>query len=156
MKAQVVSFRCTVKNQFGQVISSTFNQDVVTAHSEQGQHFLVGLAEGLRDLRTGEHRKIAVSAERAYGFYDPEKVIVCPVDCFEGQALKVGQSLTCMFRGHPTEFRLTSIQDEEVTLDANHPLAGQDLVFEIEAVSAREALPEEIPGNVESDVPAYH
>jgi FKBP-type peptidyl-prolyl cis-trans isomerase SlyD len=144
MKAQVVSFHCVIKNKLGRVLSSTFNHDVVTGHAD-GESMLRGLVDGLQDLREGEKRRISVSAEGAYGFYDPAKVIVCATDCLEGRPAVIGESLTCMYKGSPTEFRLTGRQGDLITLDANHPLAGQDLVFEIEAVSAREALPEEIP-----------
>lgn len=146
MKAQVVSFHCVVKNKLGQVLSSTFNHDVVTAHAEGDKHFLGGLVEGLQDLREGEKRRISVSAERAYGFYDLEKVIECSAECLRGRSAVVGESVNCMFKGRPTLFRLVAKKGDRITLDANHPLAGQDLVFEIEAVSAREARPDEIPG----------
>ncbi len=156
MKAQVVSFHCIIKNKLGQVISSTFNQDVVTAHAEPEKQMLRGLADGLKDLVAGEKRRINVSAESAYGFYDPGKVLICSVDCLEGKGFVVGESLTCMFKGQPVEFRLTGMYGGQVTLDANHPLAGQDLVFEIEAVDVREALPEEIPGVNTADLTQLH
>ncbi len=156
MKAQVISFHCIIKNKSGHVISTTFNQDVVTAHAEPEKNMLPGLAEGLQDLHQGEKRRISVSAERAYGFYDPSKVVVCSVDCLEGEPVVIGESLMCMFRGTPTQFRLIGRQGGQVTLDANHPLAGQDLVFEIEAVDVREALPEEIPGVITAEMTRLH
>lgn len=147
MKAQVVSFRCVVKNKLGKVLSSTFNHDVVTAHQQGEDLPLAGLIEGLQNLKQGEKRRISVSAERAYGFYDLSKVIECPLACLEGRPAVIGESLTCLYNGNPTQFRLVAREGDKITLDANHPLAGQDLVFEIETISAREARPEEIPGS---------
>lgn len=151
MKAQVISFHCILKTKLGRVISSTFNHDVIALPGEAG--VLPGLAEGLQNLRGGEKRRIAVPAARAYGYYDPDKVIVCSVDSLEGRAV-VGKTITLNFNGQPTVFRVTEIQGEEVTLDANHPLAGEDLVFEIEALDVREARPEELDDG--RDGPRYH
>jgi FKBP-type peptidyl-prolyl cis-trans isomerase SlyD len=147
MKAQVVSFRCVLKTKFGRIISSTFNQDVVTAVPlDGGQHVLSGLAEGLQNLKKGDRRSIFVPAQRAYGFYEPSKVITQRRDDFPtDQGLKIGSEVELVSKtGARDIFRVTEILDDVITLDGNHPLAGQDLVFEIEATEARDAMPEDV------------
>lgn len=144
MKAQIISFRCVLKTKLGRLISSTFNQDVLTVPSSDDGKMLAGLSEGLLDLKEGEKRRIAVSAERAYGFYDPDKVTVCTKDSLHKKNLKVGDTITGVHEGKPMVFRVTALAGEEITLDANHPLAGQDLIFEIEALDVREATREEV------------
>ena len=52
--------------------------------------------------------------------------------------------VTLTVNGQPRSFRITEIDSQQVTLDGNHPLAGQDLIFEIETVAARDATAEEI------------
>lgn len=153
MKAQIVSFHCVVKDKLGKVLSKTFNRDILTHDESQESHVLSGLAKGLRNLTSGEKRRIVVPAEQAYGFYDVKKVIQCDrlslgTDLYLGDKVK--------FESQPKKtFRVTEIMGDEVTLDGNHPWAGQDLVFEIRVTSAREATPEDI-GAIEapkSDAP---
>src|ERR1700722_2849319 len=128
MKPQVVSFHCVLKNKFGRVISSTFNNSVLTQATDSEQA-LRALAEGLLDLGKGEKRKIVLSAEKAYGFYDPDKVIECErEDIPRGRYLRKGDEVTLQTKdGESSSWRVTSARDGRLTLDGNHPLAGQDL-----------------------------
>ena len=73
MKAQIVSFRCVLRNKFGKIISSTYNQEVITCEPAKGM--LQGLAQGLQDLKKGETRRITLPAAEAYGFYDPSLLL---------------------------------------------------------------------------------
>lgn len=145
MKAQVVSFHCVLKNKFGKIISSTFNNDVIT-QAGGPEPILSGLAEGLQNLVKGERRLISLGAEKAYGFYDPSKVIECErEEVPRGKFLRKGDEVVLPNRnGKPMNLRVTGILGDILTLDGNHPLAGQDLVFEIEATEARDATAEEL------------
>lgn len=159
MKAQVVSFRCVLKNRLGSVISSTFNHDVLTHLDGEGGEMLRGLAEGLQDLKAGERRTISLPADQAYGFYDPSLVIEVPRgDISQKGALKPGQSVSARAGdGKLRSFRVVEIAADAVVLDGNHPLAGQDLVFDIETVEARDATPEEIADSAPTaDGPLLH
>ncbi len=136
MNGQIVSFHCVLKDRLGRVISSSFNQNVSTQDSPGGQ--LRGFSRGMRDLKVGECRKIFVAAEEAYGFYDPEKIVELsreelPDKIRIGDVIMVGAN-----NNAPQSHRVVSLTGDLVTLDANHPLAGQDLIFEIEAVEVRE------------------
>ena len=148
MKAQIVSFHCVLSDKMGRIISSTFNQDVITyGHSD----LLKGLAEKLGNLKKGEKRNICLTADQAYGFYDPKLVvIVARQQLSQGPTLIIGDRvLGQSFEGKALLFRVIQVSPETVTLDGNHPLAGQDLVFDIEATEARDASLEEI---AESDL----
>lgn len=144
MATQVISFNCLLKNKAGKVISSTYNHDVLTLIEDDERAMLYGLAKGLQDLKEGDKKLIELSAEQAYGLYDPEKVILyprklLPKDIILGQAISiVGKSGT---RRHYT---VDQFFGDMVRLDGNHPLAGQDLVFEVEVLAARKATAEEI------------
>ena len=132
MRSQVVSFHCTLSNRVGKVISSTFNHDVIT-QIEGGNGMLPGLAAALEDLKKGEKRRILLSAEQAYGFYDPGLVMECPRKKLgRNKPLLVGDEvLTEMPSGERKVFRVIEVKESVVLLDGNHPLAGQDLVFDI-------------------------
>jgi len=148
-RAQVVSFHCVLRSQVGnQVLSSTFNHDVITqveGADPQGM-MLAGLAEGLQGLKKGEKRKIFLDAKQAYGFYEPGLVKECPRgEISNGRELSVGAEVVMHSpEGERKVFRVVQATSRTITLDGNHPLAGMDLVFDIEATEAREATSEEI------------
>lgn len=145
MRAQIVSFKCLLKNTTGQLISSSFNRDVLTSISNEDLP-LKGLARALQNLKKGEHRSIHLKAEEAYGFYDPSKVILFPLKKIpDHRNARPGQMVSILSKtGKVRTYRILQIHGTMVSLDGNHPLAGQDLIFEIEAIEAREATNEEI------------
>jgi FKBP-type peptidyl-prolyl cis-trans isomerase 2 len=130
-----------MKNKLGQVLSSSFNQDVINQKDIKNNR-LPGLVEGLQSVQAGEKRSFTVPANSAYGSYDPGLVIELRRSELEyGERLCLGsQILRC--HGQASEqriFRVIRLDEEFVVIDGNHPLAGHDLVFEIEIVSARDA-----------------
>jgi FKBP-type peptidyl-prolyl cis-trans isomerase SlyD len=143
MGVQVISFSCILKNKAGRLISSTFNREVITAVENPGT-ILAGLAKGLQNLKKGEKRTISLSAEEAYGLYDTQKIILFPRKKMDDQ-LAIGESITIVGKsGVRRTYRIVQFHDDMVSLDGNHPLAGQDLIFEIEAIAARDATREEV------------
>ena len=143
MRAQVISFNCLLKNSTGQFISETFNREILTSVSDEGG-MLIGLAKGLQNLKKGEKRSINLSAEEAYGFYDLKKIILVPKKKLP-QNLRPGDPVSIVGKsGTQRSYKVLQFHDDMVRLDGNHPLAGQDLIFEIETLEARDATPEEI------------
>jgi FKBP-type peptidyl-prolyl cis-trans isomerase SlyD len=145
MQAQIVSFKCLLKNVTGQLISTSFNRDVLTSPSGEGAP-LEGLAQALHDLKKGERRSIHLKAQEAYGFYDPRKVILFPLNRIpDFNNVRRGQTVSILSKkGKLRTYQVLQIHGDLVSLDENHPLAGQDLVFEIEAIETRDATIEEI------------
>lgn len=143
MTAQIISFNCILKNRVGHLISSTYNKDVLTCINDD-RAMLLGLAKGLQGLQPGDKRKIHLNAEEAYGFYDPKKIIYYPRKKLLKE-LRIGETITIIGKsGASRIYKVISLHDEMACLDGNHPLAGQDLVFEIETLAAREATSTEI------------
>lgn len=156
MKPQIVSFHCVVKDKMGRVISSTYNQDVLTYDGSQPE-ILRGLVRGLQDLREGEKRRIVVPANEAYGFYDPRQVVYCSREGIKShkESMKLGDKVMLSGDQEKHIYRVTEIFGDKVTLDANHPLAGQDLVFEIEATAARAATAQEMSDSRKPEPPSH-
>jgi FKBP-type peptidyl-prolyl cis-trans isomerase SlyD len=151
-KAQVVSFHCTLRNTLGEVLSSTYNRDVITyMGKDKVPAPLQGLVEGLQDLKIGQRRSIPVSAEKAFGFYDPELVSkVRRKSVPSSEQLRVGDSIQVQVDEFQIRlYKVIEIDADSIVLDANHPLAGQDLVFDIEATEVRDATHEEIAESVQ-------
>lgn len=143
MIPQIISFNCVLKNSVGLLISSTYNKDVLTSINDD-HAMLLGLAKGLQNLCVGDKRKIILKAQEAYGFYDPKKVIYYPRKRLS-KDIKIEDIITIIGKsGTARSYKVIALHADMVSLDANHPLAGQDLVFEIETLAARDATAEEI------------
>lgn len=153
MEAQVISFRCVLKNKLGQVLSTSFNQDVLTLHGDQSVP-LEGLVRGLQNIRQGEKRQIFVPAAQAYGFYDLAKTKRIALEDVSGD-LKIGGLMR--LQDDSMTYRVIEIGEGFATLDGNHPLAGQDLIFEVEATKVRSATASDLdePAGISSSI-IYH
>lgn len=148
MRAQVISFNCVLKNKAGQLISSTYNREVLTLSEREPGGFLSGLNKNLQNLKKGEKRIIAVAAEEAYGLYDPQKVILFPRKKLPNTARK-GDLINIVSKtGVQRSYRVLELHSDFASLDSNHPLAGQDLIFEIETLEARNATRQEIDESI--------
>jgi FKBP-type peptidyl-prolyl cis-trans isomerase SlpA len=93
-----------------------------------------GFEDGLIDMSEGEKKTIEISVEDAYGEPKPEFINEIPkTNVPEG--VQVGESLQGMGPQGPVNVQVIEVNEETVTLDANHPLAGKNLIFDLEVVS---------------------
>jgi FKBP-type peptidyl-prolyl cis-trans isomerase 2 len=102
-----------------------------------------GFDEGVMGMQIGDRKTIQVPIEDAYGPKNEEMLIEFPKDRFPSDMNpEVGMPLT-MSNGSGQNFRVTIIEvkDDSVILDANHPLAGEDLIFDIELVEISAGSP---------------
>lgn len=93
-----------------------------------------GFDEGVTGMSVGEKKTISIPSEEAYGAHNPEMVIKMPKDRFP-KDLEVEAGMPLMMsdqNGQQFQVVVVEITDEYVALDANHPLAGKDLVFDLE------------------------
>jgi FKBP-type peptidyl-prolyl cis-trans isomerase SlyD len=105
------------------------------------------LEAALEGRETGEKLRLKLAAADAFGERDPAMVRVEPRDRFPGR-IKVGMEFEGeMSHGdhsHPMVFRVTRLTEQEVTLDANHPLAGQEIEVRCTVLEVRPATAEEV------------
>jgi FKBP-type peptidyl-prolyl cis-trans isomerase SlyD len=95
-------------------------------------------------MTEGETRQVVVPPERAYGLREAELVQKVPRGHLPVDDLKVGdQFQTGPDRSAPV-VTVVAVEGDEVLLDANHPLAGEELHFEVELIALRAATPEEL------------
>jgi FKBP-type peptidyl-prolyl cis-trans isomerase SlyD len=105
---------------------------------------LYGLSKGMQNLTKGEKRNISLSAGEAYGFYDLKKIILYPQKKLPAN-IRAGDPISIVGKsGTSRSYTVAQLHDGMVSLDGNHPLAGQDLIFEIEALEVRDATRSEI------------
>jgi FKBP-type peptidyl-prolyl cis-trans isomerase SlyD len=141
---RVVSFHYTLRDPGGRVLDSSAGGEPVSYLEGAGQ-IIEGLDEQLRFAAAGEKARVIVPAKKAYGERDPAQIqrvkrALLPV---EGE-LKVGdQFQTDTDRSAPV-VTVQAVEGDEVLLDANHPLAGVDLTFDVEIVAVRVPTPGEL------------
>ena len=94
-----------------------------------------GFEEAVDGLAPGQERTVNIPADRAYGPRREEMVLTIGRDQFPDDIQpEVGQQLQMSQDGQVAIVTITGVSDREVTLDANHPLAGKDLTFDVELV----------------------
>lgn len=96
-----------------------------------------GLDKALPGMSVGEKKTVHVPANEAYGQMDPNaRQSVSRNQIPADISLEIGTQLQVQTQdGKPVVVKVVEVDDESVVLDANHPLAGQDLIFAIELVS---------------------
>lgn len=111
-----------------------------------GKGYLIpGLEIALIDHIAGDKFEVSVTAEQAYGERFDEYVQTVPKDLFSGiDDLAMGSQLRATTDEGEQTVIVIDVQDEEITVDGNHPLAGIDLKFDVEILEVREATEDEI------------
>jgi peptidylprolyl isomerase len=95
-----------------------------------------GFEQAVVGMSPGESKTIRIAADQAYGPHQEEMVLVVERDQFPPHITpQLGQQLELRHPdGQAVSVTVTDISTSDITLDANHPLAGQDLIFDIELV----------------------
>jgi FKBP-type peptidyl-prolyl cis-trans isomerase SlyD len=149
----VVTMKYALSLDDGSVVE--FSDDAEPLMYLHGHENLIpGLERELQGLKIGDSKKVTVDADEGYGEYDPEDFDVVDRSEFpsdfepeEGMLLEIHDEDGGDYVAMVTEFN-----DETVTLDFNHPMAGKRLHFEVTVLGLREATPEELDhGHVHED-----
>ena len=99
----------------------------------------------LRGMAPGEKRVVVVPPERGYGVREEAMVQKVPRDRLPVDDLKVGDQFQTGPDRQAPVVTVMAIEGDQVLLDANHPLAGEELHFAVELIAARPATPAELP-----------
>lgn len=99
-------------------------------------HVIAGFEDAIMGMKLNEKKTFTIPPEDAYGHHRPEKVFDIEIATLpENFDAKVGQHLQIkQDNGKSMDVTITGISEETITLDGNHPLAGQALTFEIQVV----------------------
>jgi FKBP-type peptidyl-prolyl cis-trans isomerase 2 len=95
-----------------------------------------GFDDGVTGMKVGEKKTINIPAENAYGEMNPEMMIEYPKEQFpKDMEIEVGMPLVMSnASGQQFQVKIAEIREEIVVLDGNHPLAGEELIFDLELV----------------------
>ena len=142
--ATVYGIEYTVKNSKGEVVDSNKGQAPLEFIGGKGQ-IIPGLEKEVEKMEVGEEKTVTVPASEAYGEYREDLIQTLPREQFEGIELQKGMTLYGQSPdGQVIAVTVKDFNDNEVTIDYNHPLAGQDLTFNIKLLNEREATADEV------------
>lgn len=140
----VVEFHLNIFDSENQLIDSTLEEEPVQLVLGK-QSLVPGVDEALIGKEAGAELKLALTADEAYGEYDAADIQTLPITMFEEvEDLEVGLELFADTDQGPKVVTVKEIDDGLVTIDGNHPLAGQDLTFEVKLLNVRPASAEEL------------
>lgn len=134
----VVQVHYTGKLEDGFVFDSSLEHEPLQFKIGDG-YVLEGFEQAIIDMNIGDEKTISIKAEQAYGPYHNELIAKVPRTNFPANITpEIGQQIRINNQQNPKEPLIATIVDiseTEVTLDANHPLAGKDLTFVVKLVS---------------------
>jgi len=140
----VVSMEYTLKIN-GEVIDSSEGQDPLEFLTGHG-NIISGLEREMIGMKIGERKEVVVAPADGYGEYDDEAFLDVPGKQFPSD-MKVEEGLELTVRddrGDARYARIESVEGETVRLNFNHPLAGDELHFNVKVVNLREPTGEEL------------
>ena len=139
---KVVSFHYTLTNAQGDVLDQSQEHPMPYLHG--AGNIIPGLEKELAGKKVGDKLTVNVPAAEAYGEYYEQLVNDVPREAFQGvDQIEPGMQFQANTPEGVQVITVKAVNGETVTVDANHPLAGQDLNFDVEIVEVREATEEE-------------
>jgi FKBP-type peptidyl-prolyl cis-trans isomerase SlyD len=153
----VVTIHYTLKDDAGEVIDSSREGDPIAYLHGHG-NLVPGLERELEGKNMGDKVNVSVAPDQGYGEYDKNLVQQVPRRAFQGIGkVTVGMRLHAQTPQGPRAVTVTRMVGDMVTIDANHPLAGKNLNFEVEITNVREATEEELShGHVHGEGGHHH
>ena len=143
-KPAVFTVHYVLKNKLGELVD--------TSEGSEPLHFMLGtpgviagIQEAVKDRNVGDCLEVTVPPSMAYGEHNPELIRTVPRSMFEGvENLQIGMKFQTNTGDQAQVVQVVGIDGNLIKVDANHPLAGFTLYFDLEIIEKREATDEEI------------
>ena len=144
-KHSVVSIHYTLKDDDGEIMDSSEGKDPL-AYLHGANNLIPGLEDELQGKTAGAKFQATIEPKDAYGDINEEFVQTISKQMFQGaDEIKPGMTFTAQGEGgQQRQVRVVGVEGDNVTIDANHPMAGKTLHFDVEVVEVREATPQEL------------
>lgn len=140
----VVGIHYVLRDQEGEIMDQSEPGEALHYLHGHG-NIIPGLESELLHKEVGNQLKVHVTPERGYGVHDPEKCFLIPRAQIPSPEIQPGVMLQLHAEdGEVLVVTVVAVDDKAVEVDGNHPMAGQDLFFEVEVASVRPATEEEI------------
>ena len=142
--SKVVTLNYTLKDDDGNLIDESKDGQFVYLHG--AQNIIPGLEIALSDKTKGDKVSIRIEPKDGYGEYSESMIQNVDKAMFDvEQELEVGQQFHAQTpEGQMITVTIKAVEDDEITVDGNHPLAGVHLNFDVEIMDVRDASPEEV------------
>ena len=109
------------------------------------QNIIPGLEQALEGKAVGDELEVVVEAADAYGERSDDRIQQVPMEAFQGmEKVEPGMAVTAQTDQGQINLVITEVNGDMVTVDANHPLAGKSLKFEVSVEDVRDASEEEL------------
>jgi FKBP-type peptidyl-prolyl cis-trans isomerase SlyD len=143
-KDKVVSIDYTLTGVAGEVIDTSQGGEPLTYLHGSG-NIIPGLERALEGKSAGDEVNAVVAPDQGYGQKNPGLVQPVPRSQFPGVTdIKVGMQFQAQTNHGPRVVTVVGVDDKTVTVDANHPLAGETLNFAVRVVDVRDATQQEL------------
>jgi FKBP-type peptidyl-prolyl cis-trans isomerase SlyD len=142
-KNSVVSIEYTLTDAEGAVLDSSKGQLPLTYIHGNG-NIVVGLEEALEGKEKGASLKVSVPPAKGYGERDTSLSQIVPREMFDIEELEPGMRFHAEGEHGTHVVTVTAVDNDSVTVDANHPLAGQTLNFKVTVMDVRAATEQEL------------
>lgn len=127
-----VRMHYTAKLEDGTLVDSSEGKDPLEFEAG-GDQLIPGVSQAVIGMEIGESKSVTVTPEQGYGEHHPQAVQTVDKEHFPPE-VAVGDMFKAVTPEGEMMVRVTEVNDQGVTVDANHPLAGQTLVFDMEIV----------------------
>ncbi|ADC70951.1 MULTISPECIES: peptidylprolyl isomerase [unclassified Thioalkalivibrio] len=140
----VVSIHYTLTNDAGETIDSSEGREPLAYLHGNGQ-LVPGLERELEGKAAGDKVQAKVAPAEGYGEKIDAMVQEIPLEAFQGvDSVQPGMQFQAETQNGPLTVTVTKVEGDTATVDGNHPLAGENLNFDVEVVEVREASAEEL------------
>ena len=138
-----VSIHYTLTNDDGEVLDSSIGDEALVFLQGSG-NIISGLENAMVGKVVGDKFNVRIAPEDAYGELMEDMIQVISRDMFEGiDDIEVGMQFHADVSSGSGVVTVVSIDDDNITIDGNHPLAGLALTFDVEVIDVRPATKEE-------------
>lgn len=140
----IASFHYTLTDKDGKVLDSSEGREPL-AYLHGSGNIIPGLEKELEGKQAGDKLTVAVPAAEAYGERNDAMMQELPANMFSGvDKIEVGMEFHAQTEQGVQVVSVAAVDGDTVTVDANHPLAGVDLNFDVEITEVRPATEEEV------------
>lgn len=141
----VVSIHYTLKNSEGEVLGSSEGKEPLDYLHGAG-NIVPGLEKALLDKTEGDQLSVVVPPEEGYGERSDQLMQTLPMSAFDNveQDVEVGMRFQAQTQEGTVSMLVKAVNDDSVEVDCNHPLAGEELHFDVTVTGVREASEQEL------------
>jgi FKBP-type peptidyl-prolyl cis-trans isomerase SlyD len=154
-KGKVVGFSYELKNSKGEILEKS-DQPMEYLHGNN--NIIIGLEKEMNGLKVGDSKLVKVKPVDGYGEYDKDLRFEVPRKNFPDDVnIQVGMEFQTETETGPLVIVVKEVAKDKIVVDGNHPLAGQELHFDVKIESLRDATPQELThGHVHHEGHDHH